>query len=286
MAADRRERGAQLVRDGHQEAALALLGLLQPGRHLAEAVGEVGDLVAAANLRDGDVVAPAGDLVRRCGQLEHRLRDPAREVPAERSGHDQPDPEGDRQALHQTGQPRGDDGLRRRDDQGAEDGPLRTQPERVLNREVGAREARRSELEGARRLPLPVGEQPLLDDSQPRRVEEHGRADVEDPVPGRLLELAPRDAQGLAPLVVRRLRLQDEELRQPCRLATEVRHLLVACEALEELDGDRRGDDAADDDPRQEERGQAEPERGAHDGRPRRRSRRRRQRRGLCPCRV
>ena len=40
VAADRGQRRAQLVRHGHQEVPLELLGLAQPPRHLAEAVRE------------------------------------------------------------------------------------------------------------------------------------------------------------------------------------------------------------------------------------------------------
>ena len=47
VAADRRQRRPQLVRHGHQEVPLQLLGLAQPPRHHAEAVRQQDDLVAA-----------------------------------------------------------------------------------------------------------------------------------------------------------------------------------------------------------------------------------------------
>ena len=50
VAADRRQRRPQLVRDRHQEVPLLLLGLGEPRRHLAEAVREVADLAAARHL--------------------------------------------------------------------------------------------------------------------------------------------------------------------------------------------------------------------------------------------
>ena len=71
MAADRRQRRAQLVRDRHEEVALALLGLGEPGRHVAEPLGEVADLVAAARLRDLDRVVAGGDLVGGPREREH-----------------------------------------------------------------------------------------------------------------------------------------------------------------------------------------------------------------------
>ena len=56
VAADRGQRRAQLVGDGHQEVALELLGLREPGRHLAEPVGQMADLAAARHVGHLDVV--------------------------------------------------------------------------------------------------------------------------------------------------------------------------------------------------------------------------------------
>ena len=47
VAADRRQRRPQLVRDRHQEVPLELLRLGQPLGHLRGTIGEVGDLVRA-----------------------------------------------------------------------------------------------------------------------------------------------------------------------------------------------------------------------------------------------
>ncbi len=46
VALDRRQRGAQLVRDAHQEVALVLVRLPQLARHPLEARGEQAELVA------------------------------------------------------------------------------------------------------------------------------------------------------------------------------------------------------------------------------------------------
>ena len=74
VAADRRQRRPELVRDGHEELALELLGLRELRGHLAEALGEVADLVAARAARDLDVVVPRRDLVG----ARARARAPAR----------------------------------------------------------------------------------------------------------------------------------------------------------------------------------------------------------------
>ena len=59
----------------HQEVSLALLRLGEPRGHLAEAVGEVADLAAAADARDLDVVAaPRRPRRPRRESAEHRAR--------------------------------------------------------------------------------------------------------------------------------------------------------------------------------------------------------------------
>ena len=75
------------------------------------------DLVAPRHLRHGDPVVPGRDLVGRIRQREHGLRDPPREIPAERAGDEDPreerrqQPPGERQpALVQArGRSRQDD---------------------------------------------------------------------------------------------------------------------------------------------------------------------------------
>ena len=101
VPADRGQRRPQLVRDGHQEVALELLRLREPGRHLAEALGQVADLAAAPHRRDIHVVASLGDLVHRLREREHRLRDPPREVEREHADDDEPDEERDREPREQ-----------------------------------------------------------------------------------------------------------------------------------------------------------------------------------------
>ena len=73
VAADRGQRRAQLVRDGHQEVALELLRLGEPRGHLAEPLGEVADLAAAGN-------APAPR--RRSGPRRPRRRRARARAPA------------------------------------------------------------------------------------------------------------------------------------------------------------------------------------------------------------
>ena len=60
---DRRQRRPQLVRDGHQELPLTLLGRREARRHLVEPLRQVADLVSAASGRNADGVVPRRDLV-------------------------------------------------------------------------------------------------------------------------------------------------------------------------------------------------------------------------------
>ena len=76
VAADRRQRRPQLVRHRHQEVPLLLLGLGEPRRHLAEAVGEMSDLVGAADARHVDLVAAARDVVGGAREVEHWPHEP------------------------------------------------------------------------------------------------------------------------------------------------------------------------------------------------------------------
>ena len=70
------ERSPQLVRDGEEEVALELVRLLEPGGHRAEALGQVGDLVTAADRRQVHVVAALAQAVGGARQGEHGHRDP------------------------------------------------------------------------------------------------------------------------------------------------------------------------------------------------------------------
>ena len=101
VAADRGQRRPQLVRDGHQEVPLLLLCLGEPGGHLAEAFGQVADLVRSPHVGDVDVVPALGDPVGRLREREHR---------ASRSG-----ATGTRRARRpRTGRPRARPGAARR----------------------------------------------------------------------------------------------------------------------------------------------------------------------------
>ena len=73
VAADRRQRRPQLVRDGHQEVPLLLLRLGEPRGHLAEALGEVADLAAARHVRH----ARRRTCPPRSGRPRPRARAPA-----------------------------------------------------------------------------------------------------------------------------------------------------------------------------------------------------------------
>ena len=98
VTADRRQRRAQLVRDGHQERPLQLLGLRELVDHPPEAPGEERDLVASLGLRDLDVVPARGDVVRRAGQREDGLGEPPREPPEEDPAERDADREREREA--------------------------------------------------------------------------------------------------------------------------------------------------------------------------------------------
>ena len=157
MAADRRERRPQLVRDRHEEVPLELLRLRQPRRHLAEPLGEMRDLVASLQPGDGDVVATLGDLVGGARQREHGARDPARRPPGHAGRDDEPSQQRDGEELHQR-QPRvAEHGLRLRDDERAErralerDGRADRDVRTVL---VGRRELERHRLARADRPPV------------------------------------------------------------------------------------------------------------------------------------
>ena len=101
VATNRCERRPQLVRDRHEERALELLGLGELVDHAPEAVAELRDLVAAPRLGDLDLVAPRRDLLRRAREREHRLGQPARQPPEEKSAERDPDRERERQPPEQ-----------------------------------------------------------------------------------------------------------------------------------------------------------------------------------------
>ena len=65
MPADRGQRRPELVGDRHEERTLELLRLGELRDHSTEALAQERDLVAAPRLRDLDVVAAGGDVLRR-----------------------------------------------------------------------------------------------------------------------------------------------------------------------------------------------------------------------------
>src|SRR5207245_4285714 len=108
VAADRGQRRAELVGDAHQEVALPLLGLRQPPGHVTESIGEVSDLTAPAHIRDVDRIATPRDLVRRVREREHRLRDPAGQVPRQQACDEDPTHERERESTEERCERTGD----------------------------------------------------------------------------------------------------------------------------------------------------------------------------------
>ena len=135
MAADRRQRRAQLVRDAHQEVPLELVGLTQPYRHLAEPVGHLADLAALA-ARDLDVVAAFGHLVRGLREREDRPREPPGQVPREGARHQDPAQEREREPLDQGVQAVAELGARLRDHEHAEGRAAAFRTKRVRDRQI------------------------------------------------------------------------------------------------------------------------------------------------------
>ena len=149
MPANRGQRRPQLVRDRHQEVAFELLCLGDPGRHLPEALGEVGDLTAASNRRDVHVTASLSDLVHGLRERQDRLGDPAREVEREYADDDEADEERDRETREQRDPGLPELSLRLGHDEDRERHALgAAELDRIGRSEVRPVLARRLELEG------------------------------------------------------------------------------------------------------------------------------------------
>ena len=145
VAADRRERRPQLVRDRHEEVPLELLGLPQPARHLGEALGEVADLVQALPRRHVHVVVAGGDLVGSTRQREDRLRDAPAQVPRERTRDEDAAEEGEGEPLEERHPLVSQLGSRFRDDEGRQ--PEALDLERIRHGQERPVLSRRGELE-------------------------------------------------------------------------------------------------------------------------------------------
>ena len=268
MALDRRERRAELVRDRHQELALALLGRREPRGHLVEPLGEVRELRAPAAHRDLDGIVPGRDLVRGTGErldgLADASREPEPEQPREKAADRDrgPEPQHERRPLV------ADDVLGLRDDDRPDRRAVSLEPHGLGGRDEPASLTGRAELE----LERPLGGQHLL---RHRRLGQHlepgvlaregRRADVVELVAGRELERLGREVGRRRSLLGGAKRRVAVQPRDPDRLPPELLVRLVARVALEELHGDRRRDDAGDHDAEQEERGEPEAQR-AHAG--------------------
>jgi hypothetical protein len=92
VAADRGDRGAQLMRDVGDEVPPALLGRLERRCHLVERVRQFAEL--SRSLRHPLAVVAAGDTAAGVGEVDHWARDPGREDPR--------DNDGDRRRRHQA----------------------------------------------------------------------------------------------------------------------------------------------------------------------------------------
>ena len=212
VAADRRQRRPQLVRDGHQEVALELLRLGEPRGHLAEAVGEVADLATAGDARHLDAVVAPGDLVGRVREGEHGPGDPAREVEGERAHDHEREEERDREPREQRHPGVAQLVLRLRDDQVAEHGRA-ARPDRVRGREERPFLPRRLELEGDDPRRREIDADVLERDARQAAVlaRRQRRAEEVEPVAGRRLELGGRE--GRAPPSPRRRRARPTRRR-------------------------------------------------------------------------
>ncbi len=255
MPSNRRQRGTQLVRHGHQEVPLQLVRLRQLAGHLAEAVREVGDLVARANLRNRDVVLSRCDLVGCTRESEDRARHAARQVEEQQPRDDEPaeageahPPDEDEPAIAQLR-------LRLRHDERPERLPQHL--DGLRDGEIGAVLARRHQLE--RRRALRRGVEPRLLGCQPAKTGdvagEEPDADVVEAGAGGHLEPRHDETRRRRPLVHALDRLLGEELAELAGLPPEVGHGLALGVVLEEADRDRRGDDPRDDDAEEEEGG-------------------------------
>ncbi len=257
------QRCPQLVRDGHQETAFALLRLGKFGRHLVEPLGEVADLTASCR-RHNDVVAAGRDLVSGVGESQNRCCEATREVPREDAGNRRAAEERDRQPFEQRQPLALKLGPRLRDDQRAERGCTLLQAQRLGGREELPVLARRDELECQR----PVAREDAGVDGRGSKLlqaralpREHGCSDVVDPVAGCQLKLRRSECRRLLTRVggaEGRFRVELSEAR---RLPTELRERLRAGVGLEEPGRNQCRDDPRQDDPDQEDCRQPEAQR-------------------------
>ena len=236
VAADRGQRRAQLVRDGHEEVALALLRLRETGRHLAKALREMTDLVVRRHVGHLDVVVPRGDLVHRLGEREHRLGEPAGEVEREAADDDERGQEREREAPEQRHPGLAQLRLRLRHDQVRERDAALSPPEphRVRDRHEGAVLTGRLELERDDPVAAEVdadlgGREPGQAGVLPGARIGRRADDLEEAVAGRRLELLGGERRRGLVLVEGadgRLRVQ---LREAARLLAQLlpRHVAV-----------------------------------------------------------
>ena len=267
MAANRRERRPQLVRDGHEERALELLRLGQLLDHAPEAIAELRDLVAAACLGDLDVVPSRRDVLCGAREREHGAREPVRQPPEERGPERDPDRERQREPSEQ-GQPLLTE-LRDRlpDDEMAE----RIRPLREANRLRGGDELvlaawwRELERDDALRVELDVAERRRRKRSEPEALaREDRRPDVEELVPARGLEVLGGELGRLRASVARAERGLAVQLRETRSLPPKLAHRLRAGHVLEEPHRERDRHEPEHEHDEEEEGCQSEAERPEH----------------------
>ena len=195
------------MRDRHEERALELLALGELGDHPSKTVAEQRDLVAAARIRDLDVVATGRDVLGRSSEGEDGLRESPGEPPEEHSGQADPDCEREREAP-QEGQPlRAKLGHRLCDDEPTERLRPASEPNRLRGGDQPRVVARWRELEGHQPVAWEIhfAERGSWQPGQPEALPRKERqSDVEKLVAGRQLEVSRRKCGRLRPLVARR----------------------------------------------------------------------------------
>ena len=267
VALDRGEGRPELVRDRHQELALALLRRREAGGHLVEAVGKVRDLVAAAPHRDLNGVVSLRDLIRRLRERLHGPADPPREPRSEEPREEAPDGEGGGEPRDERQPLVANDVLGLRDDDRADCRPATLEPDRLRGRKVRAVLPRRFELELERpsRGEDRGGHRGLGEPVQTRLLPRERRCThVEELVAGRELESVGREVGRRRPLVGGAQRSIPVQTGDAPRLPAQLLVRPAARVAGEELHGDERGHHTREHDPEEEEGRQPETQRPGH----------------------
>ena len=225
VAADRRQRRPELVRHGHEERTLELLGLGELRDHPTEALAQERDLVAAPRLGNLDVVAPGGDVLRRPGESPHGLGQTPREPEEEHGRERDADCEREREPAEKREPLLAQLGLGLRDDQPPERLGALDELHRLRSGDQPSALARRRELDDH----LPVAIELGAAERAPRQAREaeplpreQRSADVVELVACRELELLGGELRRLRALVGRAERRLRVERRETRRFAPEL----------------------------------------------------------------